>query len=82
MSKIKGPITLGPGVLENKKVKDWIKKNGIKLPFDLHDKSKFEYANVDLDDFLCVRTKDGKRIKYKRNKKDWEPDTEVSDTKV
>lgn len=64
MQKIKGPITFKKGGSLPQKAKEWIKKNGLRLPFGI---SGFSYSNAKLDDFLVFRNKkDGKKYKYDR----------------
>lgn len=58
----------------HQKIKDLIKKEGIRVPFDVAD---FEYSNSDIDDWFRIR-KAGKKYKYKRSSKKWEQDGDIS----
>lgn len=60
MPIITGGIKFEKGKEIPQKMKDFIKENGIKIPFKMRS-----YSNTDLDSWLRIK-QDGKKIKFDR----------------
>jgi len=64
MDKIEGPITFEAGKELPQKMKNWIKKNGMKVPFKMAD---FKYSNTKIDKWFRAK-ENGKKYKMDRTK--------------
>jgi len=60
LHKIKGPIKLGGGQMDPK-MKEHIKKHGIRMPFG----KDFKYTNKDIDSWFRVKN-NGRKYKFSR----------------
>ena len=69
MHIIKGPIKFEKGKEPPKKMKDWIKKHGIKVPFD---PLEFTHIDRDFDDWVILRNHKNEKFKYTKKKKRFE----------